>query len=81
MLKKPEIYGLRMKETGEPYSIDKDPLYDPDAPDWEQYDRHHYYYDDGDYDDDEDYDTRNSIKKYTEDGTSLGIGLGIGSDT
>lgn len=78
MLKKPEIYGLKMKETGEPYSIDKDPLYDPDAPDWKQFDDRPHYYDDDDYDDD--YDTRNSLKKSAEDGFSLGIGLGIGSD-
>lgn len=74
MIKKPEIYGLTMKGTGEPYSTDKDPLYDPDAPDWEEFDRPHYY------DDDDDYDTRNSLKKSAEDGISLGIGFGIGSD-
>lgn len=34
MIKRPEIYGMKMKGTGEPYSIDKDPLYDPNAPDW-----------------------------------------------
>ena len=37
MVKKPDIYRLTMKD-GSPYDKDKDPLYDPNAPDWEQYD-------------------------------------------
>ena len=37
MVKKPDIYGLTMK-GGSPYDKDKDPLYDPNAPDWEQFD-------------------------------------------
>lgn len=37
-LEKPEIYVMSMKDGSE-YSKDIDPLYDPDAPDWEQYER------------------------------------------
>lgn len=56
MVKYPDIYGLKMKGTGEPYNADKDPLYDPNAPDWEQYDRPHYDEDDYDEDDEDDDD-------------------------
>jgi hypothetical protein len=42
MVQHPDIYGLKMKD-GSPYSKEKDNLYDPDAPDWEQFDRIHYH--------------------------------------
>lgn len=72
MVKKPDIYGLTMKD-GSPYDKDKDPLYDPNAPDWEQFDRPRYY----DEEDDDDYtDTDNKYRKAVEDGFYTGIGLG-----
>ncbi|MDE7472042.1 MAG: hypothetical protein K2M68_00490 [Muribaculaceae bacterium] len=62
-LENPEIYNLAMMGGAE-YSKESDPLYDPDAPDWEQFDRPRYY-----DDDDNDYtDTDNKYRKEAEDG-------------
>lgn len=77
MVKKPEIYGLTLK-GGLPYSKEEDPLYDPDAPDWEQFDRPRYYYDekeddDNDYDDD---DLSDNKKDSPSDWIYRGIGFG-----
>ncbi|MDE6072614.1 MAG: hypothetical protein K2G53_08710 [Muribaculaceae bacterium] len=71
-IKFPEIYELRMKD-GSPYDKDKDPLYDPDAPDWEQFDRPRYYYDD----DDEDDDFSDNKKDSASDWIYRGIGFGL----
>lgn len=77
MIDRPEIYGLTLK-GGLPYNKDDDPLYDPDAPDWEQFDRP-CYYDDKDDEADEDYsdnDDKNSLRKAVGDDFRMGIGLG-----
>ncbi len=58
MEKYPDIYGLKNKRDGGPYCKEEDPLYDPNAPDWDQYDRKHYYddeYEDADDNIDDDY--------------------------
>lgn len=64
-----DIYILDMKD-GSPYSKEADHLYDPNAPDWEQFDRKRYY-DDDDYRDD-----RSSIREAAEEGFYTGLGLG-----
>lgn len=77
-LENPEIYNLTMK-NGSEYSKESDPLYDPDAPDWEQFDRKRYYEDENDCDDEDDYndnDTSN-LKKAAKDGFIMGIGFGL----
>lgn len=71
-LENPEIYNLAMKD-GSDYNKEKDPLYDPDAPDWEQFDRKRYYDDD---DEEDDNDTPN-LKKAAKDGFMMGIGFGL----
>lgn len=71
MTEKPAIYQITMSD-GSAYSKEKDPLYDPDAPDWEQFDREHYEDDDGEDNNDE---TPN-VKKSASEGFYLGIGLG-----
>ncbi len=73
-LENPEIYNLTMKDGSE-YSKETDPLYDPDAPDWEQFDRKRYY-DDDDNNDDYDDDTPN-LRKAAEEGFLMGIGFGV----
>ena len=82
-LEYPEIYKLSMKDGSE-YDKDIDPLYDPDAPDWEQFDRPRYYYDDDedeedeDEDEDDDYkDNTPNLKKAAKDGFMMGVGFGI----
>lgn len=71
-LENPEIYDLIMKD-GSDYNKEQDTLYNPDAPDWEQFDRPRYY----DEEDDDDYtDTDNKYRKAAEDGFYTGIGLG-----
>lgn len=76
---------------------EEDPYYDPNAPDWAQFDRPHYYDDDDadeDYDDydgdDEDYDDYDEddfdekspdFKKAARDGFMMGIGYGIVNNT
>lgn len=74
MVKYPDIYGLKITGTGEPYSADKDPLYDPEAPDWEQYDRPHY--DDEEEDDNEPPNISNTAKE----GLFFGIGFGAATE-
>ncbi len=92
-LEKPEIYNLSMKD-GSRYEKEFDPLYDPDAPDWEQFDRprnyddEDYYYDDeddedDDEDDDDDFDYQDNtpdLKKAAKDGLLMGIGFGIANN-
>lgn len=68
-LKYPKIYIMKMKD-GTPYDKDKDPLYDPDAPDWKQFDRKRYYSDD-------DNDDTPNLKKAAEDGFITGVGIGV----
>lgn len=70
-IEKPEIYVMAMKDGSE-YNKDIDPLYDPDAPDWEQYDRPRY--DDNDVG--EDYDDNPDLQNAAEEGFYTGIGLG-----
>lgn len=73
-LKYPKIYNLTMKD-GTTYSKDRDPLYDPDAPDWAQFDRKYYY---GDDDDDDEYtDDSPNQKKAAEDSFMIGVGFGV----
>lgn len=74
-LENPEIYNLTMKDGSE-YSKETDPLYDHDAPDWEQFDRKRYYDDDDDDDDDDNNDTPD-LKKAAKDGFMMGIGFGL----
>ncbi len=74
-LENPEIYNLTMKD-GTEYSKETDPLYDPDAPDWEQFDRKRYYNDDDDDNDDYNDDTPD-LKKAANDGLMMGIGFGL----
>lgn len=78
-IKNPEIYKLTMKD-GSLYDIEKDPLYDPDAPDWEQFDRKRYYDDDDDEDDDDDFsDNSSNDKDSLSDCFCGGIGMGLAS--
>ncbi|MCX4289093.1 MAG: hypothetical protein OSJ46_06275 [Duncaniella sp.] len=65
-LENPEIYNLTMKDGSE-YTKEADPLYDPDALSWEQFDRKRYYDDDDDDDDDDNNDTPD-LKKAAKDG-------------
>ncbi|MDE6810891.1 MAG: hypothetical protein K2J15_00920, partial [Muribaculaceae bacterium] len=74
-LEKPEIYILRMKD-GSPYEINKDPLYDPNATDWEQFDRPRHYDDDDDKDDDDYDDFSDNKKDSLSDWFYRGIGFG-----
>lgn len=81
-LREPDIYHLTM-DDGEPYIKEEDPLYDPDAPAWEQFDRHHYYdiddeEDDLDDNDSDEDDSGNNLKKSAEDGFYFGLGFGAG---
>lgn len=75
MLKYPEIYNLTMKADGSPYSKEKDSLYDPDALDWELFDRDHS---DDAADDDDDFDDADQHDKRSGAGDALAIGMGIG---
>lgn len=70
----PDIYTMKMKDGSE-YSKETDPLYDPDAPDWKQYDRDYYFEDDDD--DFNDTDDKSNLRKSAEDGFYTGIGLGV----
>lgn len=75
-LKNPEIYVLTMKDGSE-YNKDIDPLYDPEAPDWEQYDRQYSYDNDEDNDKEDYYDGDNSdLQNVAEESFYTGIGLG-----
>ena len=75
-LENPEIYNLAMKD-GSDYNKEQDPLYDPDAPDWKQFDRKRYYDDDDDDDDDDDNNDTPNLKKAAKDGFMMGIGFGL----
>lgn len=80
-LANPEIYIMRMKD-GSDYTKEQDPLYDPDAPDWEQFDRPRYYYDEEDEGDEDDYDddfSDNSNKKDDSLSDWLYRGIGFGA--
>ena len=83
MLEYPEIYAMTMPD-GTVYTKEDDPLYDPDAPDWEQYDRPRSSDDDDDDDcDDDDYDdygrrSRRSADTYSATAYFNGSGFGIG---
>lgn len=86
LLEHPDICEMNLK-GGKPYSKDEDPLYNPDAKDWELFDRDHTHdFDDDDEDfDDDDYRDKNdsgrsSLKKAAEDGFVMGVGFGIASD-
>ncbi len=84
-VKNPEIYSIRMKD-GSTYSRDTDPLYDREAPDWDQFDPRDYdeYDDEEDDDDGSDDDdgfssggSSGSLRKAAKDGFMMGIGYGI----
>ena len=75
-LENPEIYNLSMKD-GSDYSKEKDPLYDPDAPDWELFDRNRYSDEEDDEEDDDDYDD-DTPKGKTEAKDALMVGIGFG---
>lgn len=86
MLKYPEIYVMGLGEDGTPYSKEEDGMYDPDAPDWAQFDRDRSYDydddDDGDDDDDDDNfdgprDSRSELRKAAEEGIMMGVGFGV----
>lgn len=89
MTSQPGIYVMTMKKDGSEYSKDKDPLYDPDAPDWEQFDRPHNYDDDDEFDDnDDDFDdddnddyndddNRDSRQDEVDNAFCLGLGMGM----
>ena len=70
-LENPKIYNLTMKDGSE-YSKESDPLYDPDAPDWELFDTRPRYDDEEDYD-----DNTPNLKKSAKDGFMMGIGFGL----
>lgn len=77
MGKYPDIYDMTMKSDGTPYDKERDSLYDPNAPDWAQFDRPHYY----DDDDADDFDEKSpDFKKAAKDGFMMGIGYGIVND-
>lgn len=71
-LEHPDIYFLKMKSGGE-YRKEDDPLYNPDALPWEQFDRVR------DYDDSEDDfpDRRPNLKRAAKEGFMMGVGFGI----
>ena len=72
-LANPEIYSLH-SVGGAPYYKESDPLYDPNAPDWEQFDRVRNYDDEEEDDiDDDDDDDDDAIVVASDNG--LGIGL------
>lgn len=73
MCQYPEIYGLRFKD-GSPYDKEKDPLYNPDAPDWEQFDKIDY----SEEEDDPYANSRKSLGEDAADGLAMGVGLGAG---
>ena len=75
-----------IRKDGTPYSTETDNLYDPDAPDWWQFDTRPCYddeedddddeYNEDDYDDDYDDGTK-KLKKAAKDGFMMGVGFGI----
>ena len=73
MTEKPDIYVMKMKADGSSYIKENDPLYDSDAPDWDQFDRDHSH----DYDDDEALsDSSPNHKTAATDGFMMGVGFG-----
>lgn len=77
-VKFPDVYKLEFKDGTMPYSKEQDPMYDPDAPDWEQFNP---YYDDDDNDDFDDYDNSDGkFRKEAEDGFYTGLGIGAADD-
>lgn len=84
MVEHPDIYNMTMKSDGTPYDKERDSLYDPNAPDWAQFDRPHHYddCDDDEDDDDDDFDEKSpDFKKAARDGFMMGIGYGIVNNT
>ena len=84
MTQRPEIYHLTMKVDGSPYSKEADPLYDPDAPDWELFDRDRSHdFDDDDFDEEDDgyddYGEKRESGSSAGDAFAIGIGIGAGS--
>ena len=74
-LEYPSIYIMKMVDGSE-YSINKDPLYDPMAPSWEQFDLKNKY--DDRYYKDEDLPESRSLRKDAEEGFYFGAGFGAG---
>lgn len=86
----PEFYAKLLANGMTPH--EEDPYYDPNAPDWAQFDRPHYYdncdddddydddYDDDDYDDYDDDSRSSRLRKAAEDGLMMGVGLGVADD-
>lgn len=74
MLTKPDIYNLSFKGSHSPYCKEDDPMYDPNAPDWEIYDREH----DSSDDDFQDDDNLGERSKGLSEGDAFALGLGIG---
>lgn len=77
----PDIYTLTDKFDGGPYSKMRDPLYDPKAPDWDQFAVPVYDdEDDKDDKDDEDEDDTNNKQKglFNSGAEALGFGMGLG---
>lgn len=72
-----DVFSMTMKNDGTPYEKNKDPLYDPDAPDWAQYDREYYDDDDDDYIDRHPRYDKND-RRFS-DALSVGIGFAIGN--
>lgn len=82
MEKFPEIYNLTMKSDGSPYSKDKDPLYDPEAPDWALFDRVRNYEDEEDddkEDNDDDFEDYGNTDKKIDVGSAIAFGIGLGA--
>lgn len=88
LMRHPDSCRMTMKGDGSPYAREKDPLYDPSAPDWEPYIPPTYDDDDeddeGDYPDDDDYfddddrpRRRRSLSQAAASGFALGAGIGV----
>lgn len=76
MVKYPNVYNLTMKD-GSPYIKENDPLYDPNALDWEQFDRDHSYEQYDDSNNDDDLDKYENKETDVSDAIAFGIGFGI----
>lgn len=74
MLKHPDIYGVRMKADGVPYCKDKDPLYNADANDWEQFGCNHSCEDSADLD-----ECMNGKRPRISSADALAFGIGLGA--
>lgn len=77
----PEIFHLTNKEDGSAYVKELDPLYDPDAPNWEQFAAP--VYDDEDFDDDtaeeDEHDENDKTGGlFSSNAEALGFGMGLG---